>query len=113
MKTNNASDDESFRGLLKEWNVTASLPPRFQEAVWRRIESEETRPIRANSPWAVMRNWIANALPRPALAVAYVVVLLAAGAGMGWSHARHESARVRSQLSEQYVRIVDPLLGAR
>lgn len=109
MKTHHPGDsDNVFRGLLKEWKVETPLPPRFQEQVWRRVEREEARPAAVSSWWATFQRWIANALPRPALAAAYVAVLLAAGAGVGWTQARHESSRVSNQLGLRYVRSVDP-----
>ncbi len=114
MKTNNPSDDDkALRSLLREWKVEASLPPRFQDGVWRRIEHEEVSPAHAPSPWVeAVRKWMADLLPRPALAIAYLTVLLAAGASVGWAQAQHETARVNSQLSEQYVQVVDPFLGS-
>ena len=48
-----------------------------------------------------------------ALALAYVSLLLAAGAGIGWTHARSETQRVSDQLSASYVRSVDPYLAVR
>ena len=114
MKTNNPlNEDEALRTLLREWKVETTLPPRFQERVWRRIEREDARPATTVSAWALLKNWIANVLPRPALATAYVSVLLAAGAGVGWTQARNESSRVNSQLSTRYVQTVDPYQAAR
>lgn len=114
MKTNNPlDDDKALRSLLREWKVETPLPPRFQERVWRRIEREDTRPAATVSPWTLLQHWIANVLPRPALATAYVAVLLAAGAGVGWTQAQHESSRVSSKLSTRYVQTVDPYQAAR
>jgi hypothetical protein len=47
-------------------------------------------------------------LPRPAFAVSYIIVLLAAGATFGWSHARQETAHIKDDLSQRYVRVLDP-----
>ena|SRR6266511_2376159 len=100
-------EDENVRALLKEWMGTPSLPPGFQEQVWRRIERTEPRsgsvPLR--TAWT---NWIAALLPRPALATAYAAVLLAIGAMAGWAQARQETERVSGDLSVRYVRSVDP-----
>ncbi len=101
-------DDEALRGLLREWKVATPLPPRFQEQVWRRIESEGADAIAAPSPWSRLQNWIDSVLPRPALAVAYIVVLLATGAGMGWTQAQRETSHVSEVLSLRYVKSVDP-----
>jgi phage-related minor tail protein len=114
MKTNNPlNDDEALRSLLREWRVETPIPPRFQEQVWRRIEREDAPAVTAVSPWRALQNWIANVLPRPALAAAYVAVLLAAGAGVGWTQAQHESSRVSNELSTRYVQSVDPYQAAR
>lgn len=113
MKTNIPSDDEkALHNLLKEWRVESSLPPGFQERVWRRIETEEAAATTSFAPWVILRKWIADYLPRPSLAVAYMAVLLAAGAGVGWSRARHETQRVNTQLSQQYIQALDPLLAS-
>ena len=52
-------------------------------------------------------------LPRPALATAYVAVLLAIGATAGWAQARQESERVSDALSVRYVRLLDPYQAPR
>lgn len=109
MKANDPSDkDAALSGFLKHWKVAAPLPPHFQEQVWRRIEHQEAQSPPVVTPWTLLRSWVANVLPRPALAVAYVAVLLAAGAGIGWTRAQHEALRVSSQLSQRYVKTVDP-----
>lgn len=109
MNTNDSSEnDTSLRALLQEWKPEASLPPRFQEQVWRRIEWAETAPVPSVSLAAVFANWLTNLLPRPALATAYVAVLLVIGASAGWSHARQETARVTGELSARYAQTVDP-----
>jgi len=109
MKTDNPDgNDAALRALLKEWKPEPALPPRFQEQVWGRIERAETTPT--PSPWlaSVFANWITNLLPKPALAMSYATVLLAIGAGVGWSRARQETARVADELGARYARAVDP-----
>ncbi len=110
MKTNEPSNqDEALRRVLKEWRTDVALPPRFQEAVWRRIELAEPVPAPiAPSLWAVIAHWIGTVLPRPALATAYVAVVLAVGVTAGWAQARLETARVKGELGERYVRVLDP-----
>jgi hypothetical protein len=109
MKTNNSNEnDASLRALLQEWKPEASLPPRFQEQVWRRIERAESALVPSVSLAAVFANWLTNLLPRPALATAYVTVLLVVGASVGWSQARQETARVTGELSARYAQAVDP-----
>jgi hypothetical protein len=112
MNTNKPNEEDApLRALLKEWKPQSSLPPRFQEQVWRRIERAETAPAPSVSLAMVFANWISSMLPRPVLATAYVTVLLAIGAGVGWSHARQEMARVTSDLSARYAQAVDPFQG--
>lgn len=109
MKTDNSNEhDAPLRALLREWKPEASLPPRFQEQVWRRIERAEAAPVPAITLAQVFANWLANRLPRPALATAYLGVLLFIGASAGWSQARQETARVTGELSARYAQAVDP-----
>jgi hypothetical protein len=109
MKTDEPNkNDVPLRSLLKEWQPEASLPPRFQERVWRRIEHAETAPVPSVSLAAVFANWIANLLPKPALAMAYVTVLLLVGASLGWGLARQEAFRISGELSARYAQAVDP-----
>jgi hypothetical protein len=108
MNTNRPDDDPPLDALLQEWKIKPLLPPRFNEQVWRRIEQAETAPAPPVSLGTMVANWIASLLSRPAVASAYVAMLLAIGAGVGWSQARQETARVTSNLSARYVRAVDP-----
>jgi len=115
MKTNEPGNhDEALRKVLKEWRTDTALPRRFQEAVWQRIERAERVPVpAAPSVWAVIVHWIGTVLPRPALATAYVAVLLAVGVTAGWAQARQETLRVKGELGERYVRVLDPYLSPR
>lgn len=109
MKTDNSNEsDAPLRTLLQEWRPEVSLPPRFQEQVWRRIERAETARPPSVSLATVFANWIANMLPKPAMAAAYVTLLLVIGASMGWSQAQQETVRVTGELSARYAQSVDP-----
>ena len=110
MKTNEPGNhDEALRKVLKEWRTDAALPPGFQEAVWQRIErAEGVQTPAARSFWTFVAHWIGTVLPRPALATAYVAVLLAVGVTAGWAQARQNTARVKGELGERYVRVLDP-----
>ena len=106
--------DDALRKLLKEWRTDASLARRFQESVWQRIEhAEQAEAPAAPSVWTGIAQWISTMLPRPALAISYVAVLLAVGVTAGWAQARQESARVRDELGLRYVRVLDPYLAPR
>ena len=109
MKTDNSNEnDPLLRALLKEWKPEASLPPRFQEQVWRRIERAEGPAVPSAPLATVFANWLTNILPRPALATSFMAVLLVIGASVGWSQARQETARVSGELSARYAKVVDP-----
>jgi hypothetical protein len=109
MKTNNPhGDDAGLDALLQEWKPKASLPPRFQEQVWCRIERAESAPAPTVTLAQLFAAWLATKLPRPALATAYVAVLIVIGAGVGWSQARQESERVSTELGARYAQAVDP-----
>jgi hypothetical protein len=112
MNTNEPTNrDKALRKLLKEWRTDASLPPRFQETVWQRIELAQT-PV-SPSVWSAIAHWIGTSLPRPALAVSYVTLLLAVGMTVGWTQAREKTTRVRDELGQRYVRALDPYLATR
>lgn len=114
MNTNHSNEnDPALRGALKEWTLTTPLPPRFQEQVWRRVAQAEATTGSSSPIWASMTDWIATILPRPALAVAYVTVVLAVGATVGWTQGRQETARFGDELSVRYVRVVDPYQAVR
>ena len=106
-----SENPEPVRKVLREWKVTTPLPPRFQEQVWQRIERAE--PQSGFSVWAVIAHWVGTVLPRPALAASYVAILLTIGVTVGWAQARQETARVKDELGQRYVRVLDPYLAPR
>src|SRR5437867_4316007 len=101
-----SENPEPVRKLLREWKVNAPLPPQFAEGVWRRIERADV----AGKPslWVALRHWLSTAVPRPAVAVGYVTVLLVAGVATGYVQARNETVRVKGELGVRYVQSVDP-----
>lgn len=98
-------DDGRLSQLLQEWKTDASLPPRFSEQVWRRIENQTERHAPAASRW---RTWIALAFARPSFALAYAAILLTAGLLGGFWQAHVMSQRTSETLSIRYVQRVDP-----
>lgn len=107
MKPNQESaNDERLRTALHEWRVDVSLPPRFQEQVWRRLSSAATQ-AGPNLRQGFAR-WVENTFSRPALAVSYVTVLLFIGLTTGYVRAQDKSAQLQSQWREMYVQSVDP-----
>jgi hypothetical protein len=112
MNTDQPNDrDEALGRLLKEWRTETSLPPRFQEQVWRRIERAETPT--PQSLRLLIAHFIGAVLPRPALAASYVAVLLVVGVTAGWAQAHQATTHVRDELSQRYVRVLDPYLAPR
>jgi hypothetical protein len=109
LKTPISNDgDAGLDALLRDWQPRPTLPPRFQEQVWRRIERAETSP---RSPIVLVRVigiWLSATLARPMMAAAYLSTVLLSGAGFGWMQARHESMRVANELGVRYARTIDP-----
>ena len=106
MKTNEPDKPDALRKVLQTWRADVALPPQFQVDVWRRIERAEALGI--PSVWSALARWIGTLLPRPALAVAYITVLVVVGTTVGWTQAHQTNARVKSELGERYVHELDP-----
>jgi hypothetical protein len=102
-EANHKSDDEKLGGLLGEARSTPSLPPRFQENVWRRIESAERR--QALAPKIAWPDVITAWVLRPRLAFALAAMLVLAGIGLGWSSGEQLS---RQDAQARYVAAVAP-----
>ena len=112
MKTDQPGNEEqALRKVLQQWRAEASLPPGFQEHVWRRIE--RTQAPAAPPVWAAISRWIEMLLPRPALTASYVAGLLTIGVTAGWAQAHETSARVKNELGQRYVRVLDPYQAPR
>jgi len=97
-------NDESLRRVLREWRVETPLPPRFQEAVWRRIELNDNRSYN----WTLLLTRLLGAIAKPSLAMSYLMVLLLAGILAGYWQARITNTHAEEQLSARYVQVVDP-----
>jgi hypothetical protein len=101
------NEGPSLGPVLKEWQVHASVPPRFQEQVWKRIAlAEAPAPVKGR-----LQQWMAawqGVLTRPSLAAGYLAVLLAIGVSLGWTRGLERSAHVDESLSTMYVQVMDP-----
>ncbi|MBL9207375.1 MAG: hypothetical protein JNN01_20005 [Opitutaceae bacterium] len=77
-------DRDPLEELLKSWKVEATLPPRFQEDVWRRIDRAEQRSASSISKWFIglAAHW-ASLLRKPIGAAAYLSTLLIVGSLTG------------------------------
>lgn len=95
--------DPELSRLLRDWDVPDELPPRFNEGVWRRLESSSA--LRPDS--TLLSRWRAW-WHRPGMAWAYVAILLAAGASAGAWQGRVTALQVIDQLQGRYVLSVDP-----
>ena len=104
------ANDELVSQTLREWKVTASLPPRFQEQVWRRIARAE---VRSRSIWQMFAQWVGTTFSRPAVAASYVGLLLFVGLSTGYWQAQGKSAQAESQGRMLYVQSVDPFEAPR
>ena len=91
---------------LKSWQVTAPLPPRFQENVWNRVAALDRSP--AVSIWRTIEDQLARAFLRPAFASAYLALLLVVGLGTGFWQARTKTQEWDKTLAAKYVQAVDP-----
>lgn len=92
--------EEKFDSLLRAGRPAPSLPPRFQENVWRRIESAE-----ASVPSESWLAALAGLILRPRFAWALAVGFLLAGVLAGTIEGR-QTARHDAQMN--YLASVDP-----
>jgi hypothetical protein len=94
-------NNEKLSAILRDARAMPSLPPRFQEGVWRRIEESE-------APVAVQRNWLDALVSwalRPRYALAIAVVLIGAGSLVG---VREGQQAAREQAQTRYLTSVAP-----
>jgi len=92
--------DARLGALLRASRPSPSLPPRFQESVWRRIAEAEA-PVKSDS-WL---DALAALVLRPRFAFATVAVLILAGAFLG---AYHGTQAARQDAQAQYLAAVAP-----
>jgi hypothetical protein len=98
-------NDRQLQSLLRDWKIEASLPPRFDERVWRRIASEE-KP--AMNPLLALKTWLGQFALKPAFALSYATILVLFGLVGGLLQAEAKSHRASEELSTRYVQMVDP-----
>jgi hypothetical protein len=101
--------DQRLHELLQTWKVSKSPPPGFPDRVWRRIESEEARPV---SLWSRLEGDILARLRaflvQPAGAAAYLLALLVVGSGLGYWRSESYTAQAERAWRVAYVQSVNP-----
>jgi hypothetical protein len=102
-KENNNPEDAGLTSLLRESRVSPSLPPRFQENVWRRIGKAEI-PV-TSVPGLSWLDSVAALVLRPRFAYSMVVALVLAGTLLG-AHQGAQLAKLDAQA--RYVAMVAP-----
>jgi hypothetical protein len=95
-------DDVKLRALLRESRAMPSLPPRFEENVWRRIEAGAADQSAGASPW--LDALVARVL-RPRFALVAVAALIVAGVLLGVHDGRQIA---RNDAQAQYLASVAP-----
>ncbi len=106
---NHEEGDLRLDRVLKNWQVNAPLPPRFQERVWQRIAAGERNTT--STGWSLVWKTIQAGLMRPQAAMGFVCLLLALGFALGWTRGIAKSARMEEALSARYVQVLDPYLN--
>jgi len=99
-KENQNPADARLGALLRASRPSPSLPPRFPESVWRRIE-DAAAPVKPES-WL---DALAMLVLRPRFTFATVAVLVLAGAFLG---AYHGTQAARQDAQAQYLAAVAP-----
>lgn len=98
------SRDEGLLSLMRLARPAPSLPPRFQEGVWRRVERGETEPGLAAVWWAWV-DGLAAAILRPRVLVSGFTAVLLCGLLVGMITG---AARSRDMARAAYVASVAP-----
>lgn len=94
-------NDDQLRRALREVDIAPALPPRFQEAVWRRIE-KQTGAVAVNMNWL---DRLASYVIRPQFITAGLSLVLLAGIFLGVMRVE-KSAQEDSRA--RYLAKVDP-----
>ncbi|HEV2328145.1 MAG TPA: hypothetical protein VGY56_05070 [Verrucomicrobiae bacterium] len=100
MKENINPDDAKLSALLRQSRASPSLPPRFQENVWRRIEDSE-----ADTVTGTWLDALAALILRPRFALIAATILIVAGIAFG---AREGNVTAQKDARTQYIAAVEP-----
>ena len=102
MNRQDAEADRKLSALLRESRPAPSLPPDFQQAVWRRLERSEAS---QTVPAGALLARLAEAFVRPRFALASLSVMLAFGLVAG---AWQGQDRAKAVARARYVATVAP-----
>lgn len=100
MKDNMNTNDPKLSALLRESRLSPALPPRFQQNVWRRIETAAAS-VKSDS-WL---DALAALILRPKFAFVTVAVLLGVGIVFGTMDG---SQAARHDAQARYIAAVAP-----
>ncbi|HEU6448377.1 MAG TPA: hypothetical protein VFV23_08075 [Verrucomicrobiae bacterium] len=95
-------DDAKLSALLREGRASPSLPPRFQQNVWQRIEDIEAPKSAHEMNWV---DAVVALLLRPRFAFATAAALIILGISLG---AFDATKLARQNAEARYVAIVAP-----
>ena len=101
-------EDRALHHTLQSWRVEDTLPPRFQERVWRRISLRQEANSAPWRLWGGFAAWCRTALRQPATAAAYLAVVAATGAGLGYWKAERYAGQTELAWRAAYVQSVNP-----
>ena len=110
--SNRDEGNDLLRKTLRAWRVDDPVPQNFRAGVWDRIAKADA-PSPVVGPWRGFLLALEHMLGRPAVAAAYLAVLLAAGVTVGYRHAQQEVVKTDAALSMRYVQSVDPYQAPR
>lgn len=95
--------------LLRKWPVSAKVPPRFEEEVWRRIE--KTKATATPPFWRAFARWIGSYASRPSFAGGLTALVLISGLAAGLWQGEKATRRAHEALSARYLQSIDPYLS--
>lgn len=109
MKRDNRTDgEEALHHALRDWQVDASLSPRFNENVWRRIARQaELRGRFANAWRNLLLQWD-MLVRKPVGAAGILAALILLGIGLGSWHAQSYQAQTERAWQDAYLNSVSP-----
>lgn len=105
----NTPPDPALRRLLNSWPVETNVSPAFSRAVWRRIEARAAGS--RTSRWERWVGWLTRHLERREYALAYLAVVLVAGAAAGALQGQSRSHTETDSLQGRYVASIDPFFA--